>query len=141
MRIFITLVLFLGAFVASANTQLIPITATMESKVQYLLDREEIAQTITNDGLSFDKLDWDMHRSVFTDEIQMDFSESIGSGLTVMKADDWVSGVKGFFNNLSATQHIAAPLTITINGDTAYVRSMLHAQHFLPNDKGDNVQQ
>ncbi|WP_334031743.1 nuclear transport factor 2 family protein [Alteromonas sp. P256] len=114
MRKTISIFLLLTTFFASANTSLIDSKSTLESKVQLLLDREEISQTITNYGLSFDQLDWKLHRSVFTDEIQMDFSASIGDGLSTMQADDWVNGVKGFFHNLNATQHIAAPLTISI---------------------------
>ncbi|MEM7547954.1 MAG: nuclear transport factor 2 family protein, partial [Pseudomonadota bacterium] len=89
---------------------------------------------------AFDMQDWDLHRSVFTDEIQMDFTASLGGGLQTMMADQWVAAVKPFFASLNGTQHIAMPLIIEIDGDTAYVRSMLHAQHHMPNAKGGPVQ-
>ncbi|WP_195821305.1 nuclear transport factor 2 family protein [Roseobacter sp. MH60115] len=44
------------------------------------------------------------------------------------------------FANLKGTQHIAMPLIIEIDGDTAYVRVMLHAQYHLPNVRGGPVQ-
>ena len=115
-------------------------TADIEARLQHLLDREEIAQVIVNYGHAFDMRDWALHRSVFTDEIEMDFSASIGDGLVTMAADDWVDAVRPFFEALDGTQHIAMPLTIEIDGDDAYVRSMLHAQHYLPNDRGGAVQ-
>ena len=133
--------LLLAALSAHAGTTpMIEPSASDSAKLQRLLDREEITQVIVNYGFAFDMQDWTLHRSVFTDEIEMDFSASIGDGLVVMKADDWVEGVKPFFANLEGTQHIAMPLSIQINGDEAYVRSMLHAQHHLPNDKGAPVQ-
>ena len=115
-------------------------TADIEARLQHLLDREEIAQVIVNYGHAFDMLDWALHRSVFTAEIEMDFSASIGDGLVTMAADDWVDAVRPFFEALDGTQHIAMPLAIEIDGDDAYVRSMLHAQHYLPNDRGGAVQ-
>lgn len=139
--------LFAMALVTSTLTLLSsPIMAenttpqTLEQKVQYLMDKEEIGQQIINYALSFDRKDWDLHRSVFTEEIQMDFSASIGDGLTTLKADDWVAAVKPFFENLQATQHIGIPLSIQIKGDEAYVISLLRAKHYQPNEKGDPTQ-
>lgn len=70
----------------------------------------------------------------------MDFSASIGDGLTTLKADEWVAAVKPFFENLQATQHIGIPLSIQIKGDEAYVISLLRAKHYQPNEKGDPTQ-
>lgn len=125
---------------ASSVAQPSPEPKTNEEKIQYLMDREEIGQQIIHYGLSFDRRDWELHRSVFTEEIQMDFSASIGDGMTTMKADDWVASVKPFFENLKATQHIGIPLSIQIDGDEAYVISLLRATHYLPNEKGNPTQ-
>lgn len=111
-----------------------------EARLQYLLDKDEIAQRITDYGLSFDRRDWSLQRSLFTDRIEMDFSASIGGGLNEMNAYDWVAGVKPFFEGLPATQHIAFLQNVRINGDEAFAISLLHAQHYLPNNKGEPVQ-
>jgi hypothetical protein len=113
-----------------------PAAATVEEKLQHLLDREAIGQAIVAHGFSFERRDWALHRSLFADEIEMDFSASIGSGLTTMKADDWAAGARPFFESLPATQHITYPLQAEITGDETYVVSLLHAQHYLPNPKG-----
>jgi len=84
-----------------------PRGATLDPRLQRLLDREDIRDVVTRYALSFDARDWAMQRALFTDEIEMDFSASIGSGLQRMKADDWVAGVRPFFEGLPATQHIA----------------------------------
>lgn len=113
----------------------------MGDKLQLLLDREEIRDVITRYSFSLDMRDWKLHRSCFTDEIQMDYSASIGEGeLKTYQADKWVERVKPFFMNLEATQHIAMPLSIEIEGDQASCISMLHAQHYMPNHKGGSVQ-
>jgi hypothetical protein len=70
----------------------------------------------------------------------MDFTASIGDGLVTMAADDWVAGVRGFFVNLDATQHIGMPLSIVLDGDRAEVVMMLHAQHYLTAARGAPVQ-
>ncbi|MBX9646647.1 MAG: nuclear transport factor 2 family protein [Xanthobacteraceae bacterium] len=113
---------------------------SISERLQSLLDREAIGQAIVSYGLSFDRRDWALQRALFLDEIEMDFSASIGAGLTTMKADDWVAGVRPFFEALPATQHIAYPLKMEITGDEAYVVSLLHAQHYLPNKMGEPVQ-
>lgn len=113
---------------------------SVDRKLQHLLDRDEITQAVVAYGYSFDRRDWALHRSLFTPEIEMDFSASIGAGLTAMTADEWVAGVRPFFENLPATQHIAYPLEIGIEDDEAYVVSLLHAQHHLPNERGGPVQ-
>ncbi|WP_299401837.1 nuclear transport factor 2 family protein [uncultured Roseobacter sp.] len=130
----------LPTLVAAQHAAIVDPTSCTDTKLQVLLDREEIRQVITNYGLAFDMQDWELHRSVFTDEIQMDFTASLGGGLQTMAADDWVGAVRPFFANLNGTQHIAMPLTITVEGDSAYVLSMLHAQHHLPNARGGPVQ-
>jgi SnoaL-like domain len=112
----------------------------VEARLQQLEDRQAITQLVLDYGSSFDRRDWNLHRSLFTDEIEMDFSASIGSGLVRMKAADWVAGVKPFFESLQATQHVGMPLSIQLQGDRAYARTLLHAQHYQPNARGDAVQ-
>ena len=112
----------------------------LDPRVQRLLDRESIRDVVTRYALSFDARDWAMQRACFTDEIEVDFSASIGAGLTRMRADDWVAGVRPFFESLPATQHIALVQNVEVTGDEAYARSLLHAQHYLPNKQGEPVQ-
>ncbi|KPF70644.1 hypothetical protein IP84_02360 [beta proteobacterium AAP99] len=117
-----------------------PAPSPVETRLRALEDREALGQLVLDYGNSFDRRDWVLHRSLFTDEIEMDFSASIGPGLVRMKADDWVNGVKPFFESLQATQHIGMVLSLRIDGDRANARTMLHAQHYQPNPRGDAVQ-
>jgi hypothetical protein len=133
------LALALAMLLPTAAVAQAPGTA-VEARLRELEDREAIGRAIVTYGFSFDRRDWTLHRSLFLDEIEMDFSASIGSGLSRMRADDWVAAVRPFFEALPATQHIAYALRTEITGDEAYVVSLLHAQHYLPNGMGEPVQ-
>lgn len=111
-------------------------------KIQLLYDREVILQIVSTYAYSLDKKDWEMHRALFVDDLQMDFSVSIGGdgGIMEVKADDWVAGAAKFFDALDATQHDLTPYKIVIEGDEAYVSVMLHAQHYKKNNFGSPVQ-
>ena len=81
---------------------------------------------------SLDTRNWDLHRSIYTDEITMDFtSYSGGDGKTKMSADDWVAGLKAQFSGLSATQHVMTNPQLNVYGDTADMRMYMKAEHFL----------
>ncbi len=107
--------------------------------LQMLVDKDAIGQVIRLYGFSLDRRDWPLHRSLFVDEIEMDYRDALGPSAR-MKADDWIAAVGPFFANLSATQHLTNPVRIDVAGDDAYVLSQLHAQHFLPNSMGAPVQ-
>ena len=144
----LTIALAIGAVLLTAplaaqdapTTRIVDPAASVEERLQALIDREDIARMIVSLGHSYDTRDWALHRSLFADEIDMDFSASIGSGLTRMRADDWVAAVRPFFEALDATQHIGMPLAISIEGDRAEATAMLHAQHFLKEARGESVQ-
>ncbi len=140
--VFLVVALLASPLLAQAqpSTRIVSPDASVEEKLRALTDREEIGRIIVALGHSYDTRNWELHRSLFADEIQMDFSASIGSGLTTMQADEWVAAVKPFFESLDATQHIGMPLAIAIDGDRAEAVAMLHAQHFLKEARGEPVQ-
>ncbi len=86
-------------------------------------------------AVSIDTRNWPLHRSIYTDEITMDFtSYSGGSGATAMPADTWVAGLKPLFTGLSATQHVMTNPLVTVNGQRATQRMYMKAEHFLIED-------
>lgn len=112
-----------------------------DQKIQELIDKEAIRDVISHYALALDTHDWGLYRSCFAEEVEMDFSASIGTGGPIkITADAWVEKAKPFFESLKATQHIAFPLKIEILGDRAVCISLLHAQHFQPNIKGGDLQ-
>ncbi len=72
-----------------------------------------------------------MRRALFEDNLEMDFSVSIGSGgIQEVGANDWVAGAAAFFDALDATQHNLTPYRIVTDGDEAYVSVLLHVRHY-----------
>ncbi len=88
-------------------------------------------------ALGIDTHDFELLRSIFTDEITMDFEDYSGQPAAKMKADDWVAGVKVLFTGLDSTQHVMSNPVVDIDGDAAQCRMYMKAEHFLQNDQGD----
>ena len=110
-----------------------------ESKVQFLLDRMEISDTVIRYATGIDIRNWEMYRSCFTDEVEVDFSSWMGDSPMTVSAEKWADIVRKTVSGFESTQHISANHVISLNGDQATCVSYLQAQHFLPNDKGDNA--
>ena len=88
-------------------------------------------------AVSIDTRNWPLHRSIYTDEITMDFtSYSGGAGASVMTADAWVTGLKPLFTGLSATQHVMTNPLVAVDGRRATQRMYMKAEHFLIDDDG-----
>jgi hypothetical protein len=111
-----------------------------KDKLQWLVDREEIQETVYKYATGIDTRDFELYRSIFTDEVEIDFSSyspEMGGAMT-MPADAWVAGLKGLFPGLDGTQHSMSNPRITIDGDKATCIVYMQAEHFLANSEGDN---
>lgn len=112
-----------------------------DARVQRLVDRAEINDVQLRYASGTDSHDWELFRSCFTEEVEVDFSDGFGQPVVRMKADDWVQGTAPRMESFKATQHMITNLVITFDGDdqatcVAYVR----ASHHLPNSTGDSDQ-
>ncbi|MEQ9452204.1 MAG: nuclear transport factor 2 family protein [Pseudomonadales bacterium] len=84
---------------------------------------------------SLDSRDWELHRQLYTEQIEMDFSSySGGDGAVRMEADAWVDGLKPLFSGLSATQHVMTNPLVDVQGDRATQKMYMQAEHFLLED-------
>lgn len=81
-----------------------------------------------------DTRDWELHRSIFTDRIAMDFSSYSGRPRAEVAADDWVAGLQPLFTGLAATQHSMTNPRVEVNGDDATLKMYMQAEHFLDHD-------
>jgi hypothetical protein len=89
-------------------------------------------------ALGIDTRDWALLRSIFSDEIEMDFSSYSGQPGSKVSADDWVNGVKILFTGLDATQHVMSNPIVDVEGDSGRLRMYMKAEHFLLNDSGSD---
>lgn len=104
-----------------------------------IIDRQAISDTVLRYATGIDMRDWEAYRSCFTDEVEIDFSSWSGGEPQVMRADDWTAAVCAGLSGFQATQHISSNHVIDVDGDEATCVSYMQAQHYLPNDEGDNT--
>jgi hypothetical protein len=100
-------------------------------------DHTQIVETIYCYATGVDTRDWALYRSIFTDEIDVDFSSYDGNPPRRMRADDWVQGVAPLFEGLDATQHTMTNPRVLIEGERATCVMYMQAVHFLANQDGD----
>ncbi|SDE07901.1 nuclear transport factor 2 family protein [Auraticoccus monumenti] len=103
------------------------------------MDRAEITDVQLRYATGTDSHDWELFRSCFTDEVEVDFSAGFGQPATRLAADDWVAGTAPRMESFTATQHMITNQVITFHDEdhatgVAYVR----ASHHLPNPTGDS---
>jgi hypothetical protein len=101
-------------------------------------DYNEIVRRRFEYALGLDTRDWALFRSIFTNEVTMDFSSYSGQSAAKMTAEDWVMGCKVLFTGLDASQHVMTNPIVDIDGRRARCRMYMKAEHFLMNDQGDD---
>jgi len=101
-------------------------------------DFTEITRRRYEYAQGIDTKDFTLLRSIFTDEVTMDFEDYSGQPASTLKADDWVHGCKILFTGLDATQHVMTNPIVDIDGEEATCRMYMKAEHFLQNDQGND---
>ncbi len=111
-----------------------------DPKLQRLLDCAAISDVVHAYATGLDRRDWVLYRSIFTDEIEMDFhSVSIRAGS--YSADDWVRDAARLFAGFTATQHTSTNHVHDVRGDRATCTSNMQAEHFVAREPGDGLEQ
>ena len=110
---------------------------TPEQQLQLLTDRAEISDVLHRYATGLDMREWALYRSIFTDEVDIDFS-SIGMPAGRVRADDWAESARVLFAGFDATQHLSANHVHNIRGDEATCTSYMRAEHFVINAEGEN---
>lgn len=96
-------------------------------------DHQAICETVYRYAFGVDSRDWILYRSIFADEVTIDFSSYNGRPSTTMRADDWVAGVAPLFMGLTASQHsMTNPIVSVAAGRlTATCIMYMRAEHLL----------
>jgi len=95
-----------------------------------LIDRARISDVVIAYATGLDRRDWPLYRSIFADEIEMDFA-SVGIRVGTFAADRWVRDARRLFAGFEATQHTSTNHVISIHGDEATCVSNMQAEHFV----------
>ena len=100
-------------------------SASLEAKIDYLLDRAEIEDIITTYAYSVDTRDWALHGEIFKDSFK-----NGADGKREIKNQERLKNLDRYFQRFTSTQHLGFPLVIQLEGDTAYATASLHARHY-----------
>jgi 3-phenylpropionate/cinnamic acid dioxygenase small subunit len=100
-------------------------------------ERIDVAEAVYTYATAVDTRDWALYRSIFADEIEVDFAWFDGQPARRMRADDWVAGVKPLFEGLDATQHAMSNPRVAVDGESATCTMYVQAAHFLRNGGSD----
>ena len=96
-----------------------------------LVDRARITDHVLRYATGIDRRDWKLYRSIFADQLTIDFSSWSGEPATSMKADDWVAGVRATLEPFDATQHVLTNFVIEVDGADATCNCYMAAHHHL----------
>ena len=101
-------------------------------------DRLAVAETVYRYAEGIDTKDFVLYRSIFADEVAVDFSSYSGRDASTVTGDQWVAGVVPLFTGLHATQHSMTNPRVEIDGDTATCRMYMQAHHVYEPDDADS---
>lgn len=96
-----------------------------------LIDRANITDHVLKYATGIDRHQWALYRSIFADEITLDFSSWSGDPASKTPADDWVAGVRATLEPFDATQHVLTNFVINLDGDSATCTCYMAAHHHL----------
>ena len=109
-----------------------------ESAVNLLADKLAIIELINGFGMSIDLRDWESFRSLFTEQVEFDYS-SIGEIAGNLRADDIVKTASQDLGGFQATQHLITNHLVEIENDTATCKAHVRAMHFLPVEETESL--
>jgi SnoaL-like protein len=107
-----------------------PQEGDMPANLQVLLDRATITDVVNRYATGLDRRDWPLLRSIFTDEIDMEYS-SVGIKSGRYAADRWVRNSEVLFAGFGATQHTLSNHVVDVDGDTGRCTMYMRAEHFI----------
>jgi SnoaL-like domain len=109
--------------------------------LQEISDRLEIEALMYRFSDGIDSCDMAKYRSVFTDEIKLDYSSYRAGTIGTWTADDWVQRGANLFPGLNATSHALTNVRIELgaDGNSAEVRAYVRADHAFHGHPGGEV--
>ena len=96
---------------------------------QALHDKLEIHELLARYARGVDEHDWDLYRSVFTDDAFIDYSSA---GAPAGSRDEIVAFLSEAFTAIPWSQHYITNVEIDLEGDAATVRAMFYNPMQLP---------
>jgi hypothetical protein len=101
----------------------------MPLTLETLVARAEVSEVVYRYATGIDRRDWALYRSIFADEVDIDFTTWSGGEPRRLAADAWVANVRDGPSGFDATQHMSSNQVHTIEGDKATCVSYMVARH------------
>ena len=79
-------------------------------------DHQQICELVYTYALGIDTRNWALYRSIFADEVAIDFTSYSGGRPFAIAVDAWLDRVKPVFTGLAATQHSMTNPIVRIDG-------------------------
>jgi hypothetical protein len=98
-------------------------------------DRAAVLDVLARFAHGIDGRDWALYRSVFTDEVDVDYTSYRPGSRARMAADDWVDRARRIFPGLDATQHVLVNAWVRPDGKGVRVQTSMRADHFLDGER------
>ena len=97
--------------------------------VQAVADKIEIHELLARYARGVDTRDWELWKSVFTDDAVVDYSRS---GIPSATRDEVAELLRGAFDPIPWATHHVTNIEIDLDGDEAHVRAMFFNPMQLP---------
>lgn len=94
-----------------------------------VLDEAQIAALLYRYARAVDTKDWELYRSVFTDDAYIDYSSA---GVIAGSRDEVADWLRQGFAAIPMSMHYITDIESDIDGDTASVRAMFYNPMQLP---------
>ena len=102
-------------------------------------DARAVTETVYRYATGVDTRDWALYRSIFADDIDIDFSSYDGQlAAGLIPADRWVARVRPLFSGLAATQHSMTNPIVNIDSGSNRATCTMYMQAAHALDHGDD---
>lgn len=96
-----------------------------------LADRAAISDVVIGYATALDTRDWALFRTIFAEEVTVDYRSFDPSLAYTLPAERWVAMMREGFGGFDATQHISSNHVHALAGDAATCISYMQASHFI----------
>lgn len=93
--------------------------------------RAEVLDVLARFAHGIDGRDWSLYRSVFADEVDVDYTSYRAGSAGRMTADDWVARARRLFPGLDATSHALSNPWLRPDDQGLQVQTSMRADHLL----------
>lgn len=101
-----------------------------------LLDRAALHDQVSRLAYAEDDKDYDAFRALFADTVYVDMRTLHGGEAQEISADELTERARRALDGFEYTQHSAANVLVTLDGDCAQVRANVTAYHHVPTEPG-----